>query len=234
MGLFMGISLNARAQTLLNGGFEKTTNGNGQLSYNTTATGWTVPSGGYAFLFASGTADTTGAVGQDGNLKLWGPNDGSANGMPTSSPNGGNFVALDGAFQVQPIQQTVTGLTVGNKYAVSFYWAGAQQAGFNGKTQEQFKVSFGGDTQSTALLDNADHGFTGWQAQTFTYTAHSTSQVLSFLAVGTPSGEPPFSLLDGVSVAAVPEPTALAALFIGVVGSGVFVRRRARPAKSAK
>ncbi len=234
MGLFIGMSGVARAQTLLNGGFEATTNGNGQLSYNTTATGWTVPSGGYAFLFASGTADTTGAVGQYGTVKLWGPNDGSANGMPVSSPNGGNFVALDGGFQIQPIQQTVTNLIVGNKYAVSFYWAGAQQLGRSGATKEQFKVSFGGDMQSTALLDNAEHGFTGWQAQTFTYTAHSTSQLLSFLAVGTPAGEPPFSLLDGVSVAAVPEPTALAALFIGVVGSGVFVRRRARSAKSAK
>ena len=167
MGLFIGVSQNARAQTLLNGGFETTTNGKGQLSYNTALTGWTVPSGGYAFLFGSGTADTTGAVGQYGTIKLWGPNDGSANGLTASSPNGGNFVALDGAFQEQPIQQTVTGLTVGNKYAVSFYWAGAQQSGFTGATQEQFKVSFGGDTQSTALLDNANHGFTGWQAQTF-------------------------------------------------------------------
>ena len=67
---------------VVNGSFETTTNGTGQLGYNTNATGWTnVVNGGvdgYNFLFAPGTADTTGATGVDGNIKLWGPGDGSA------------------------------------------------------------------------------------------------------------------------------------------------------------
>jgi hypothetical protein len=203
---FLGLATSAQATLVFtNGGFETTTNGNGQLGYNTNAAGWATT--GYNFLFASGTADTTGATGQYGNLKLWGPADGSANGMPATSPDGGNFVAADGAFQIGAIQQTITGLTTGDAYTVGFWWAGAQQSGYNNATTEQWQVSLGGQTQSTVVVSNASHGFTGWVHKTFTFTADNTSDVLSFLAVGTPNGVPPFVLLDGVTVAAaVPEP----------------------------
>jgi hypothetical protein len=95
-------------------------------------------------------------------------------------------------------------------------------------------VSLGGGTpQETTVLNNVSHGFTGWQSQTFNYVATSSSEVLSFLAVGTPTGTPPFSLLDGVSMndVSVPEPTAIVAMFAGTIGLGVFARRRTRPAK---
>jgi opacity protein-like surface antigen len=213
---------------VVNGSFETLTSGAGQLGYNTDATGWTVPDGGYTFVFAPGTADTTGSVGQYGSLYLWGPNNGGdmSNMLPASSPDGGNYVAEDGAFQVQPIQQTITGLTPGQKYAVSFYWGGAQQFGFTGDTTEEFDVTLGAETHSTPTLTNVSHGFTGWQKETFTYTATSGSEVLSFLANGTPSGEPPFSVLDGVSLNAVPEPATWAMMLIGVAGMGAVARRR--------
>ena len=84
--VFLIIAIPARADDLVtNGSFEITTNGTGQLGYNTVATGWS--SSGYNFLFASGTADTTGAEGSAGTLMLWGPNDGSDNGLPASSPD---------------------------------------------------------------------------------------------------------------------------------------------------
>ena len=225
-----GICPAAQANNLVfNGSFETTTNGAGQLGFNTDATGWTT--NGYNFLFTAGSADTTGAVGSDGGLSLWGPGNGSANGLPASSPDGGNFVADDGAFEVGALQQTINGLTAGQDYVVSFYWAGAQQSGFNGATTEQWQVSFGSQTQSTAVANNADHGFTGWMSQSFTFTADGTSDVLSFLAVGTPDGEPPFSLLDGVSVnAAVPEP-ATCGLLLGGILVGLGVRRSKQATK---
>jgi hypothetical protein len=226
---FLTLAMAAQASNLVvNGDFETTTNGpNFQFDNNTVATGWT--SNGYNFIFASGAADTVGATGQFGNLQLWGPGNGSNNGLPATSPTGGNFVAADGAFEVSPIQQTINGLTPGNSYTVDFWWAGAQQSGFTGATTEQWQVSLGGQTQSTVVLNNVSHGFTGWQSQSFTYTATSSSEVLSFLAVGTPAGVPPFVLLDGVSLNAnssVPEPGTLTLLFGGLMGGLGVIKSR--------
>ena len=215
--LTLGISAQA-SNLVVNGSFETSTSGPGQLGFNTDTLPWSTT--GYNFLFASGTADTTGSNGQFGNLQLWGPNNGSANGLPASSPDGGNYVAADGAFQVGAISQTISGLIANNSYDVSFWWAGAQQSGFTGPTTEQWQVSLGGQTQSTVVLNNASHGFTGWQSQTFTYTATSSSELLSFLAVGTPTGVPPFVLLDGVTLNAssVPEPGTITLMLGGLLG----------------
>jgi hypothetical protein len=109
---------------------------------------------------------------------------------------------------------------------VSFYFAGAQQSGNTGPTTDQFLVSLGSQTLSTPVLNDPSHGFTGWQLENLTFTPTSTSEVLSFLAVGTPSGVPPFALLDGVTVSAVPEPASLALLSTGLIGLGGYVRSR--------
>lgn len=212
------LGIPARADSLItNGSFELLTAGPGQLGYNTNATDWTTA--GYNFVFATGTADLGGSNGQYGNLALWGPNDGSGNGLPASSPDGGNYVGADGAFQVGAITQTINGLTIGDSYTVGFWWAGAQQSGFSGVNTEWWDVSLGSQTQDTTIVNNATHGFTGWQYQTFTYTATSTSEVLSFLAGGTPNGEPPFSLLDGVTLnATAPEPGAWTLVLGGLIG----------------
>jgi hypothetical protein len=231
------VGVGAQATNLVtNGSFTQLTGGIGQIGYNGSSllTGWTNghdSSGdlGYNFVYSPGSADTTGANGASGNVKLWGPNDGSNNGLPSTSPDGGNFIAADGAYQVAPISQTINGLTVNAQYAVSFYYAGAQQYNFNGITTEAWDVSLGGQTLDTATLTDPNNGFTGWQYTTLTFTATSTSEVLSFLAAGTPSGEPPFSLLDDVSmtqVTTVPEPASAAMLLTGLLALGVIVRRR--------
>jgi hypothetical protein len=234
------LTISARADLVTNGGFETTTNGPGEFDTSfTQAPGWT--SSGYNFIFAPGAADTTGSYTPqyNGNLLLWGPNLGSNNGLPATSPAGGNYVAADGAFEVGAISQTINGLTVGDSYTLSFWWAGAQQDGFTGPNTEQWDVSLGSQTQFTAVVDNASHGFTGWHYQTFTYTATSASEVLSFLALGTPNGEPPFSLLDGVSLdpTAVPEPGSMA-LMLGILGFmggvAVFKSNVFKPKKWAK
>jgi len=218
----MAFSRMARASLVSNGGFEVTTSGNGQLGYNTNAVGWTTTS--YSFLYAPGTADTTGAVGSLGTAFLWGPGDGSPNGL-TVSPNGGNFVAADGDYNPGPISQTINGLTPGNPYIVSFYWAGAEADPLNSPTTEQWQVSLGAQTQVTPIINNASEGFTGWMFQSMTFTATGSSEVLSFLAAGTPSGEPPFALLDGVSMNDVPEPSGT--LLAGIVlGGAAFGRLR--------
>lgn len=225
----------AGVELVTNGGFESN-GGNGQLGYNTTATDWSLPVGntGYAFLFAPGTADTTGANGQFGNLTLYGPGNGNNNGLPATSPAGGYFLASDTDFQQAAISQTINGLTVGDEYTVGFWWAGAQQSGFSGSTEEQWEVSLGSDTQSTAFVMIPQAGFSGWMYQTFTFTATSASEALSFFADGTP-GEPPFALLDGVTMMAVPEPSTWAMMLVsfGGLGFAAAYRRRRKLALAA-
>jgi len=72
------------------------------------------------------------------------------------------------------------------------------------------------------------HGFTGWRLETMTFTATTTgSEVLNFLALGYPNGVPPIVMLDGVSFSsAVPEPSTVSMLVIGVLGLGAARLRR--------
>jgi hypothetical protein len=203
-------------------------------------TGWTTA--GYNFVFLPNTVDTTGATGQYNTvatvatpgLTLWGPHsiNGPANGLAQTSPTGGNFIAADGAYEVSAITQTINGLTPGHAVAVSFVWAGAQQFGFNGPTTDNWTVSLGTVSasnlaQTTKTVSLPDEGFTGWMSQTFTFMPTSASEVLSFLATGTPSGQPPFALLANVSAVNVPEPAAWTVLVSGLAGLiGVARRRR--------
>ncbi len=119
-------------------------------------------------------------------------------------------------------------MTLGEPVSVGFWWAGAQLRPGSGPTTEQWQVSFGSQTQFTPVVNNASEGFTGWQYQTMSFTASGASDLLSFLAVGTPTGEPPFSLLDGVDVE-VPEPSSVLLIAgVAVLAAGLRkLRRRA-------
>ncbi len=225
-----GTALAGVTDYVLNGDFEQTAMyNNGTFTPEqmnaSNVTGWSTS--GYNFIFGANTASTTGSLGQYGQVTLWNGNQVPGGAVLGQSPTGGNFVGADGAFQVGAITQTLTGLTKGTNYAVSFDWAGVQQSGYSGATTEQWQVSLGNQTKLTAVANDASHGFTGWMHQTFVFQANGTSDVLSFLAIGTPNGEPPFSLLDGVSATDVPEPASLALMATAVGALGfVFARRR--------
>ena len=227
--LTVSVVAHADPINVVNGNFEQTATPNSsQFGSNYSAqqvTGWS--SQGYNFVFLPGTADTTGAAGQYGQTYLWGPGNGSANGL-TSSPAGGNFIAMDGAYEQGPLSQQLSGLTPGVATTVSFWFAGAQQSGYTGITTEQFQVSLGNQNLFTPVLTDPNHGFTGWQYENLTFTPTSSSELLSFLAIGTPGGEPPFSLLDGVTVntTPTPEPSSLVLLGSGLVSVGGLLRRK--------
>ena len=224
-----------------------------------TVAGWSTT--GYNFVFAPGLGDAgtnTGAntgqpneaPGQYANTSagygteyLWGSKNGGNNTIGNyPAPNGttANFLAADGAFQTGAITQNITGLTVGNSYNLTFYWAASQQQSFTGDLKENCNVTLGNQSFATKTVTLPSHNFSGWMQQTFTYTANAAAETLSFLAVGsnvdgTATSEPPFLLLGGVSLNAVPEP-ATWALCVGFGAAAMLfevARRRRRTALDA-
>lgn len=184
---------------------------------------WTTS--GYNFVFLPGSIT---AKGSGGNLSLWSPSSSpsSANGFTNESPTDGNFVAADSDYETEAITQSISGLVVGKTYTLSFAWAGAQQSGFTGATEDQWQVTLGSTTQDTSIVDVASEGFSGWMTQTFSYVATATTETLSFLASGSPA-EPPFVLLANVSLTLAPEPASIAVMVSGLVGLIGVARRRA-------
>jgi len=221
----------AAASLIVNGDFELSSAGSaafGSLYPSNTVAGW--ETNGYNFIMGSGTADTSGSAGPYGTLYLWGPDNGSANGLTDSSPTGGNYLAADGGLPglTLAVTQQVNGLTTGKDYVVSFWWAAAQQYTYDGPTQESWTVSLGSQSYTTQTVTTPEHGFQPWRLASFTFTAQNSSDTLSFLANGTPVGQPPFSLLDGVSLeeAAVPEPATWAMMIFGFGIAGAAMRNR--------
>jgi hypothetical protein len=224
---------------------------------------WTVS--GLAFLFGPNSISLSGtnadispgaanhfAPSPPTGFCLYGPGSCglSRNNGLTIGPSGGNFVALDGALtsaNTPPLgiraelSQTLTGLEVGIPVMIEFEWAAAQQAHFVGPTTEQLDVSLGGETQSTPTVSIPEAGFHNWMPEEFTFIPTMSSEVLSFLAIGTPeiglaTGGPPFVLLDGgVEAREVPELSTWAMMALGFAGLAYagFRSNRRKPAWSA-
>jgi hypothetical protein len=186
---------------------------------------WTA-GGGYQVYFFYSTATTVSAASEWGEPQML-PQTFNALG------NGGTaFIGLDADPDYSsPLQQTIGGLTVGRSYDVSFDWGATQLTNRTGDTTERVRVSLIDNAHDTTVAQttNTDsectHCFSGWQAQTFRFTATSSSEVLSFLAQGTPNGLPPFVVLDNVSMTEVPEPAAWALMIVGLAGLGGVARK---------
>lgn len=212
--LFSALSVQA-TPLIVNGSFENVGGAKASFSINnpTPLPGWTAtPSGNKILDCLMFSTDTTNRCGTafGGGFTFWTD--------PGPSPDGGNFVGMDGYANFNSaLVQTVTGLKTGASYTLSFWQAAAQQSGFDGPTTEKWSVTFGGTTKTSTVMNNVTHGKVAWNQQALTFTANATSQVLSFLAIGTPTGLPPFVLLDGVAlVENVPEPATLVLMGLGL------------------
>ncbi len=228
---FLGMGGVAQADPMVaNAGFESSSYSAssqfGANSFGQGVTGWTGT--GFELYFVGDTQTTVSAANQYNDPNTYfRPN-------VTTSPDGGNFVMLDGDSSFQggdattagsTISQTINGLTPGLQYNVGFDWAASELINRTGDTTERLAVNFGSDAQTTVTVSVPSGSFGGWMQQSFRFTASSASEVLTFLSFGTPSGLPPVALLDGVSVTqSVPEPASWATLVLGLAVLGGTLR----------
>jgi hypothetical protein len=259
-----GFEATARASYIVNGTFDTGNTGfgtaGGGITTGSDYTGggtlgsWTVSdvngSSGLAFMYVSGNQGSTttagdgiGQTGRFGGFSVYDPGNiagatPTGGAIPNTSPGGGNFIVADGAVGYQiAMYQTLTDLTAGTKYNVSFWYAAGQQYNFSGTTTEGWQVSLlsaaqmtvasGTGIQDTPTQANvpgtsspglANGSFQAWAEDTMQFTATSSSQVLTFLSLGTPSGQPPVDFLSDVVLTASPEPASLAMFGIGMAG----------------
>jgi hypothetical protein len=146
----------------------------------------------------------------------------------------GNYLAMDGgASNDMAIYQTITGLTSGANYAVSFYMAAGQQSTASSATTEYFDVYFGTTSTytetSTTTISNPQGSFTPWSLVTMNFTANSATQILEFVAQGGPVSDPPMDFLADINFSQTPEPSSLALIGAGTLGL-LAVRRRRKKA----
>jgi hypothetical protein len=193
-------------------------------------TGWN--SAGFNLWFVGANRDSVSALNHYNDPKTY-----FYNSFANLSPDGGSFMALDGDTGIHgALSQLINNLVLGTDYTVTFNWAATQLINRTGATTEQLQVSLGNQSRSTQVLNNPSGGFTGcatasgWCVQSFTFRATSASELLSFLSIGTPNGQPPIAVLDGVSMVAAPEPASWAVMLLGLGGLGAAVRSRRRGA----
>ena len=237
-----GLAGAAHAASFSNGTFDTFSGTSDRAVTNSNSGAWRVvnPASGPISVITPALANTSYSSTPFGTITL------GHNNTFTAAPGGGttqNFLAMENISNACGcyIYQTITGLVVNASYSVGFYQAGAVWSGSTLATTEFWKVGWG-TTTTTSIASQTNSstintpvlGFSGWIPQQMQFVATATQMVLSFMANGSPTGQPPFALLDGVTLTQVqsPEPASAALIISGLIGL-IGMRRAARRRASA-
>jgi choice-of-anchor C domain-containing protein len=119
------------------------------------------------------------------------------------------------------LSQTLSGLTIGQQYTVTFDMAGNPDGG---PIVKQMDVSVGG-LASTYLFDTTGKSKSdmGWATKTYIFIASATTDTLTFLSLAGTSFGP---ALDNVTIAATPIPGAILLFGSALGGMGFLGYRR--------
>jgi len=201
---------------------------------------WTTPDSTTSFLYLNGQGN--GNINQNGGscstpgstnncFALWNSTNGGHGSVLTGAPTGNIIVADADSTYHQSFSTTVSGLTVGQTYHLTFYQNAGQQNGYGSlgnSINAYWQVTFGSSTEDAASMTAAYQRLAGWEEETLTFTATAVSETLTFLAESTSTGSvPPFALLGDVSlVSTAPEPVSFGIMGLGFLVLGLAARKR--------
>jgi hypothetical protein len=208
------------ANLLLNPSFDLGTFNNS--SYSGSNTGQALPVGSSSMnnwsIIANGNSAVSLAWLQTGDFGL-------------ASEDGSLFLDLTGYNDATPfggVSQTVSGLTVGGNYALSF-WIGVNFAKTNAGGPVTVTTGAIGDQLATPFTTSSSGSGSVWTKETLNFTANSSSGVISLVGTSVPqSGQ--YIGLDNVDLeylgTGVPEPAMI--LPLALAGAFFVLSRRKR------
>ena len=145
-----------------------------------------------------------------------------------TTPFGRQFIEIHG----DGVSQSISGLVSGSTYDLSYYATASSWEGYSGTAQIIASIAGVNDIFTYTLLGTNPYGSIAfpWQERKVRFAANAPTATLTFHATGAPGI--PISVIDNISINAIPEPSSwLVLIGLTVVGT---LSNRARDSHSVR